>query len=730
MFELVIYAVTDNSEPKRGLPPSAGDGLSAPMMAGRTLPHVKKVIEMAELFVPLEQAAKIEGVGYNTLVQRMKRNPTAFKTREEPRSEGGKARVLVALSSLSSKARKAYKAAQKVDGGDAVIKARASTEAPWYVGTDLNWFIENHKTEYYQVVELTKQIGAFIGYDDAGRTAHAEEFSKRLSVSSRTLYRYAEQYLEASAWALKLERADGHSYEHIKVLALCRKPRQADGFPSLSPEHRAFLENLWFDKSFAQNRPTVQMLYEKFEEHAGKAAWEISSYQTVARYIAYLMEGKKLKNAHTLAARGLREWKRNVMVKGIRDTSHVPVMGILQGDSHTCDFFVEYTEPSNGKVTAIRPVLVAWIDTRTRTVMGPLMTKHPNQDVIKLSILKAIYGYGTPEALLFDNGKDYTAQSITGRKRNERSAHDALLTLDSEALGFIRSAGIKDDYRSLPYQPWSKGQIERFFNTVCLQFSRWFGSYVGTLTASKTSSKVEKDAKKLLSQGKLITLEECYEQFELFLEKYHNKVHRGLKAAGEKWTTPASLFANAEERYVQPAPALELAEMLLMRAEDAYVRPTGIQRFGSFYMNYALNEHIGSHVNVRWNPADLSKLYVYDLKGRKICEAEKQQLLHYNGYAAAEEIEAHVRTQNRHLAQDRDKLKQLTTPYETRVGLPVVAGVPDFIIESKKTKVIALPKDAQYQQEVRERTSRKKPEANPYLDEKAESALTKLRDMA
>ena len=43
----------------------------------------------------------------------------------------------------------------------------------------------------------------------------------------------------------------------------------------------------------------------------------------------------------------------------------------------------------------------------------------------------------------------------------------------------------------LPYQPWDK-PIERFFSTVCSKFSKWFESYTGTLTGSKTYAKRQK----------------------------------------------------------------------------------------------------------------------------------------------------------------------------------------------------------------------------------------------
>ena len=39
----------------------------------------------------------------------------------------------------------------------------------------------------------------------------------------------------------------------------------------------------------------------------------------------------------------------------------------------------------------------------------------------------------------------------------------------------------------------SKGQIERFFRTVCNKFTRWMKSYTGRLIASLSRTKVYKD---------------------------------------------------------------------------------------------------------------------------------------------------------------------------------------------------------------------------------------------
>ena len=44
---------------------------------------------MQETYITLEEAARFEGIRYNTLIQRMKRSPAQYKTRTEAREGGG-----------------------------------------------------------------------------------------------------------------------------------------------------------------------------------------------------------------------------------------------------------------------------------------------------------------------------------------------------------------------------------------------------------------------------------------------------------------------------------------------------------------------------------------------------------------------------------------------------------------------------------------------------------------
>ncbi len=106
---------------------------------------------MSEIFITLEAAAGFEKIGYETIKKRMQRSPTAFKTKTQPREGGGKDMVLIAVSSLSAKARREYKLSVKLNC-EGVLESKAKDAPPWYVDVDLNWYIENNKEAYYKAI--------------------------------------------------------------------------------------------------------------------------------------------------------------------------------------------------------------------------------------------------------------------------------------------------------------------------------------------------------------------------------------------------------------------------------------------------------------------------------------------------------------------------------------------------------------------------------------------------
>ena len=460
--------------------------------------------------------------------------------------------------------------------------------------------------------------------------------------------------------------------------------------------------------------------------------WEsYPSIKTVARYIKHIMDKPGAESARYLAANGVREWKNKKMLKGRRDATSLKVMEYVVGDEHTFDFWVQWVAP-NGKVKAVRPKLVAWMDMRSRAIVGDVACVNANGDTLKESLVKMLYSHpgGVPHILHVDNGKDYTKKELTGQSRKKRNIE---FEFDAETVGFYQSIGIEEVGRSLPYQPWDK-PIERFFSTVCSKFSKWFESYTGTLTGSKTYAKRQKDVNGMLERGELLTMEEFFEAWTKWKnEKYHTREHRGLKDAGEKWITPISLFENGE-RYEKAAPPREYVAMLLMKADTARVYNYGITKFGVTYADSELGKYIGQHVGIKWDIDDVTKLYVYDKEGRKICEAVAPELLAFGPHCSQATLEAHMKAQKQQLKNVREALEDFTTPYELRVeqGRPSDAvGKLDLTIKAERSpKVIALPNDKEYRAEMAtNRKTGKKASGDEFLGKKADDALARLRAM-
>lgn len=683
---------------------------------------------MEEVYISMKEAADLEEMLYRTFMKQVSRRESnkEIELKMERDLSGGKIRKYIKLSDLSRKAQKSYKALRKIqepEGSDIVVE-NLKPEEPWYLDMDVNWYIENYKTAYYRAVELSRILQDIINYSDTDKTEYIIKKAGELGMSQRTLYRNIDKYLEAAGWSLKMLKETGANYDYYKVLCLCRKPKESNTFPTFTTEVKETIPKIWMHKGFAQNKGNRQMLYDKLLEISAENGWPVPSYQSVCRYIAHLMEHEHLDSARYLAEEGTRSWKNKHMMKGKRDTKSLKVLEILFGDAHTFDCWVSYRLP-NGKITAIRPTLVTWIDGRSRMPLGTVICHHCNAQVLKESLLRVLYGTpgGMPKILYIDNGKDFTSEEMTGVKRKERYPG-----FDEVINGFYHTIGISDYHRSRPYEPWDKGEVERWFKTVCDRFTRWFGSYTGTLTGSRTSNKIDKNIKKLLEQGKLLTFEEFSERFNYYLNNvYAVKLHRGLKGQGETYCTPLEVFEK-EERYEKALPPKDFAVMQLMKSDQARVYNTGIQKFGQFYNHPELIYYKDRMVNIKYDPADIKRLWVFDREdGHKICEAECQELLKFAHRVSQETVETHVKNQRQQYKKVRAILDEANTPLDERIAGASQANsiIENMIIQGagNSQKVIALPKEESY------REHRKATRQSEYIAKQGLEALEKLRNM-
>ena len=172
-----------------------------------------------------------------------------------------------------------------------------------------------------------------------------------------------------------------------------------------------------------------------------------------------------------------------------------------------------------------------------------------------------------------------------------------------------------------------------------------------------------------------------------------------------------------------------------MKADTARVTNQGINKFGTLYTDYELCHYVGKHVGIKWDIDDVTKLYVFDQEGRKICEAVSAELLAFGPHCSQAALERHLRDQKRQEKEMREILDSMTRPYELRVqegGRPSEAvGMIDLTIKADRpSKLISLPNDKEFRAEMAtNRKTGKKASGDEFLGKKADDALARLRAM-
>ena len=98
-----------------------------------------------------------------------------------------------------------------------------------------------------------------------------------------------------------------------------------------------------------------------------------------------------------------------------------------------------------------------------------------------------------------------------------------------------------------------------------------------------------------------------------------------------------------------------------------------------------------------------------------------------------EQISAHAARQKRQYRTVREKLAELTTPYEEREApagtrpSAAVGGLDLSIKSERPEKVVALPASRTFRAEAEDQRKKKQQKDNKFLQEKAGNALARLR---
>lgn len=361
-------------------------------------------------------------------------------------------------------------------------------------------------------------------------------------------------------------------------------------------------------------------------------------------------------------------------------------------DNHTFDVMIR---GDNGKPH--RLYLTAFFDARSGIFTGCYVTTAPSSQATLYALRRGILRYGIPDNIYVDNGREFLTFDVGGlghRKRKSQQGEFAPPPI-FERLGIKMTNALVRNARAKI--------IERRFRDVKDRLSRLFESYTGGNVLEKP------ERLKQVIKGDIVTDNEFTAIAEDLLTYYFNEQPYGGAVEADHGKTRMQVYRdNLHSKRVASVDDLDLMLMRSSRAQKVGRRGVHLNIGGSQidYINDELRMHwMGEQVYLRYDPADLSTVRVYDLDNRYITTAacDNKTVMAYG--ASKDDVQEAMRELRRQERIAKDELNHLRT---------VALG--------KKDALSLVLAEAQ-----RNKAAHKEPDAKIYEIKRADDG-TKLRE--
>lgn len=422
------------------------------------------------------------------------------------------------------------------------------------------------------------------------------EAERKLTVSRRTLHRWHAQYRDAGRAGL----LDGRGHES----------NGGDGPGDADDQFLATVRALYFQPE----KPSVRACWFAAKQKAIDNGWPYKEYRTTARYVTTLSGRAKVKYRE-----GSKAFTAKCEPSIERDYSTLHTNEQWVGDHHQFDVVVMV----NGK--PVRPWLTAWMDMRSRRVVGWCIYGHdPNQNSILSALRIGIMEHGIPSLLYVDNGKDFDSYAFHGRTKWERRRGRVQID-PAHTRGILGNLGC-DARFCWAYHGQSK-PIERWFRTVEDRFGKTWPTYCGNKPENRPD---QHEAR--VSRGEAPTLTEFVEAFGEWIEvDYHAAPHTG---DGMNGFSPVQIFDASWNGHAKRTTTRDMLDLLLSKpTKPVKVTKRGVRWNGLYYGQFDLvliANWWGKEVYVRVDERDITNVQVWSPDDRFICLAPSNERLPAN----------------------------------------------------------------------------------------------------
>jgi putative transposase len=301
--------------------------------------------------------------------------------------------------------------------------------------------------------------------------------------------------------------------------------------------------------------------------------------------------------------------------------------------------------PQTGKPTRLK--LIMFFDWASRMPVGWQVMPTENTAVISAALRNAIIKLGrVPDVVYLDNGKAFKSRFFTET--------DPDLT---ELTGLYARLGIGVMFAT-PYNARAK-VIERFFLIMQEQFERLMPSFCGSSIPNKPAwhqrnEKFHRALHEKRTGGFVPNIREAAYLISLYIEWYGRQPHAGLRGS-----QPGEVLAAGQG----PGVDVSALDREFLWSKKVSPRRCRVTLYSIEYESDCLHGW-GDDVIARYDTADLSRIWLYTLDGRRLGEALPVQALSpvarmLGDQVSVDQVQGEIKRQRRLAKETKKNLIEL-----------------------------------------------------------------------
>lgn len=423
-----------------------------------------------------------------------------------------------------------------------------------------------------------------------------------------------------------------------------------------------------FNEWGTTSKPALKPIYRRAQKIAAERGLMLPSYATIKRRLdalprllkIWLREGEEALDAALPPMR--------------RDYEPLALHESWNSDGRVADVHCRWPDGHVG-----RPVLVAFMDLRSRVIVGWAIGKTESANLVRRALSDALYrARAVPQRLYLDNGRAFASKEITGQQATRhRFKHG-----EDDVTGLATLLGVKVEWAT-PYNGKAK-PIESFWNTIAREADKrreFVGAYCGNAPHNRPEDH---------DVSRAVPIEAYERAVAEVIEAYHQRGHRGDSMDGQ---SPHQVYERLAADCVARQPTEAQLKCCLLAAEQVRLtREYEVVLLGNRYGCDELTA-LGSRgpYTARYDPQDSAQpVQLFD--GERFLMAVP--LIAKTGFADREAAQQHKRAKNNFKRAVREQARSLremdsALSWETRTAaaspsgeLPRV-GVPMLLFPAK-----------------------------------------------